>query len=62
MHKMRVVSEVLFGANEDHTPKDSTLASSEKLLQVEGKVSVTCDFSQGGVVCSQAHISIESCC
>ena len=61
MHKMRVVSEVLFGANEDHTPKDSTLASSEKLLQVEGKVSAIHGFIKGGT-CSQARVLAEACC
>ena len=33
MHNVRVVSEVLFGANENCSPGDSTSDSSEKLLQ-----------------------------
>ena len=40
MHNVRVVSEVLFGANEDCSPGDSTSDSSEKLLQ-GGRAEVT---------------------
>ena len=50
------------GQNEDYSPGDRDSDSSEELLQRGGgKVSIICDFSEGGMF-SQAHMWAEAWC
>jgi len=50
MHNMRVLSQVLFGENENYGLGDSITDSSEKLLQrCRGEGQCICDFAEGGV-------------
>ena len=63
MHNVRVVNCFVWGKMRTMAWKTAfQIAVRNCFEEAEGKVSVTCDFSEEGDTCTQAHILTEACC
>ena len=63
MHNVRVVNCFVWGKMSTMAWKTAfQIAVRNCFEEAEGKISVTCDFSEKGDTCTRAHILTEACC